>query len=698
MTLREAQRALQSGNLDKQDLFSLLQAIAAGLEASEASTNHDARDVLIRCLEYKDSFGNLCAILDSLLHRAGLYQYENLTDIDFRNHLEVEAHRYFDGSEFITLHSEQERVLRRLLAGENIVLSAPTSFGKSKLIDVLIADGRFEQIVLIVPTIALIDETRRRLKKFSRDFKIISHARQRQQKRNIFVMTAERFLNTKLTVSIDFFAIDEFYKLGFSAEDDQRVAALNQAFYRLLKTGAQFYLLGPLIQRIPEATQATFSCYFHYTKFSTVAVNQHRVRGSGSALDRLKTLVRTISGQTLLYCQSPNKASETLEALIDSRRESTETTNVANWLAEAFHPDWTLVKGMRRGIGLHHGRLPRSLSQWSVRLFNQEALQLLICTSSLIEGVNTSARNVIIYNNKVANKTLDYFTFNNIKGRTGRMFRHFVGDVYLFADPPEEELPFVDIPIVTQSQGTPSSVLLQMDDADLLPQAKERIEGIAEGEDIDVATLRAIPEMEPEQLMEMAKHLRTLSLRGAQYLNWSARPSWEQLRATCELLWKVWGEDYSHGVSSGAQLAFKLRGLQNGRPYNQQIVAELTAERYGAKSADEAVNRVLEFERYWASHQIPRWLNALDVLVKKILGINCNYVSYANQVEALFRSQYQTILEEFGVPIQISQKMVRRFQSLSDVDSIITTVRQLRTLPELTPFEQEVFRSCAEGV
>lgn len=698
MKLREALTLLRSGDVEDDDLFGLLQAVAAGLEAHEELERSEARDALIRCLELRDRFGQLSEILDSLLHRSGLFQYENLDDLEFRDHLAVETHRYFDGAEVITLHSEQERVLRRLLDGENLVLSAPTSFGKSKLIDILLAEGRFNQVVLIVPTIALIDETRRRLAKFSSEYKIISHAKQRQRSRNIFVMTAERFLNTKISEKVDFFAIDEFYKLGFSTEEDQRVSALNQAFYRLLKTGAQFYLLGPLVQRIPAATQRTFDCHFHYTQFATVAVNQHRVRGNGPPEERLKGLVRKLRGQTLLYCQSPNRAADTLNDLLETRSESQEVQETADWLAEAFHPAWSLVRGMRRGIGLHHGRLPRSLSQWAVRLFNREQIQLLVCTSSLIEGVNTSARNVIIYDNKIARRSLDYFTFNNIKGRTGRMFRHFVGDVYLFSEPPEEVLPFVDIPLVSQTANAPASVLLQMDERDLLPASRERIQGIAEQSQVSLSTLRAVPEMEPEQLMAMAKALDALSLRRAEFLNWSRRPTWDQLRQTCELLWSVWGSARLHGVTSGAQLAFKIVGLQHGRPYRDQIDAELNSERYPAKTVDEAVNRVFDFERFWATHQMPRWLNALEVLVKRIFNFDCRYSGYANQVEALFRPQYQSILEEFGVPIQISQKLSSRFRSLSEVDEILTTVRQVRNLGELTRFERDIFHTCVDGI
>ena len=49
---------------------------------------------------------------------------------------------------------------------------------------------------------------------------------------------------------IDFFVIDEFYKLSLNRDDD-RAIALNAAFYKLLKFSSFFYLLGPVINDIP---------------------------------------------------------------------------------------------------------------------------------------------------------------------------------------------------------------------------------------------------------------------------------------------------------------------------------------------------------------------------------------------------------------------------------------------------------------
>ncbi len=104
--------------------------------------------------------------------------------------------------------------------GESVVLSAPTSFGKSLVIDALIASGQYRNVAIVVPTIALIDETRRRLSRFSPTYKVITRVSQPLAERNLLVLTQERVLDIEKLPDIDLFVIDEFYKLSPDREGD----------------------------------------------------------------------------------------------------------------------------------------------------------------------------------------------------------------------------------------------------------------------------------------------------------------------------------------------------------------------------------------------------------------------------------------------------------------------------------------------
>uniref|UniRef100_UPI001EB10ECB helicase-related protein n=1 Tax=Vibrio anguillarum TaxID=55601 RepID=UPI001EB10ECB len=101
---------------------------------------------------------------------------------------------------------------------------------------------------------------------------------------------------------------------------------------------------------------------------------------------------------------------------------------------------WNYCKALKYGVVLHHGVLPRALQHFSVDIFNRSRRHnVLICTSTIIEGVNTRAKNVVIYENYNGLESIDKFTHNNIKGRAGRMYKHFVGRVYCLQSQPDDD-------------------------------------------------------------------------------------------------------------------------------------------------------------------------------------------------------------------------------------------------------------------
>ena len=63
-------------------------------------------------------------------------------------------------------HDAQKKIIDLIFQGNNIVVSAPTSFGKSLLIEDIVASNRYKNLLIIQPTLALLDETRKNLSKY----------------------------------------------------------------------------------------------------------------------------------------------------------------------------------------------------------------------------------------------------------------------------------------------------------------------------------------------------------------------------------------------------------------------------------------------------------------------------------------------------------------------------------------------------
>lgn len=609
----------------------------------------------------------------------------------------------------VVFHRVQAEVYRKLSSGENVLLSAPTSFGKTLVLDAIVATRRYANVVIIVPTIALIDEIRRRLGAQFPDFKVITHPGQTYAARNLFVLTQERFLAMENMPKVEFFFIDEFYKLN---DDSDRGALLNQALYRLMKTGAQFYFAAPNIGQLSEHLPPDLRASLVITDYATVAADTIRVKAKNDdeRRARLKEILQTVDGPTLVYCQSPPRAGEVTRWLREDAPEGGYAPGMpeaANWISRHFSERWTLSESMKLGVGIHHGKLPRWLGPLMVKGFDEGSLRVLVCTSSLIEGVNTRAKNIIIIDRNVSTKKYDWFTFANIRGRGGRMLKHFVGKVFLFNEPPPFELPDIDMPGLSQSDAAPESLLLSIEEKDRTERTKERLREITEQTELSQEVLRLNQGVDPQGQIKLARDLRTASRASLRDMIWdTASPSYPQLRAVFS---KFWNNMPPRGVSSHgarspehlAMLCLKMAGAQGDL---REVIANFTSRATTEKEYDKLVEDAFDFARFWIDHNLPVLIRAVDRIAQEILeerGIEPgSYASYAARVEAGFQPPLFLTAEEYGIPSQVLKKLQRRISGVQDLDRLMQRLTSLHhhTLPELTSFERSLLDDALASI
>ena len=200
MSAADVLHAIAQADGSVASIFSAAQALTQELRNDDLSTGAKL-DLVVRLLDkaqgLADERNGLGPVIGAICRDVGLYPYANVQDLSFRDLLAY-AYHMPAGLDGIVFHRVQTEVYASLLNGENVVLSAPTSFGKSLIIDALIASGKYNIVVLVVPTIALIDETRRRIwGRFQQEFQIVTHRAQvrREGTRVIYVLTQERLRN-----------------------------------------------------------------------------------------------------------------------------------------------------------------------------------------------------------------------------------------------------------------------------------------------------------------------------------------------------------------------------------------------------------------------------------------------------------------------------------------------------------------------
>lgn len=660
------------------------------------------RELTIRALNNREFLAEQYRpILDEITAATGLHPYivKNLRELSMRTALLHAAHEASGEMEGYVIHSAQAKILSYLAAGESVVLSAPTSFGKSLLIDLTIASRDFENVVLLVPTLALVEETRRRMARFSHRYSIITATNQELSEKNIFVLTQERYLAMRNEIpAVDFFAIDEFYKLSIS-DDGARSTQLNEALLHLMRLSPQFFMLGPSIHAIPDIASERLNCRFIIERFQTVVTELVALSKRPNKNEALARLLDNIEGQTLVYCQSPSSTRKVLAKYLELRRipvtTNTELLEAAEWTSKNFHEEWLVSVALKHGIGIHHGRLPRALARFMVRAFERGLINILLCTSTLIEGVNTSAKNVVVFDNKLGGNTqkhlLDFFTFNNIRGRSGRMFEHFIGNVYYFDTPPQEELPFVDIPAINPTETTPSSLLIKMSESNIPESLKSKYEDFRNNRFIEFDQLRAMSGIEPEMVIDTARYLYELPIQELGAFSWANKPQYDDLKITSEIIWEYMGGSVAAkraSIYSHKMMTFWLWELYKSRSVNKFRRAMIISQIQNGKKPDEAVENVLAFLRSWASFNYPKYLTSLHEIVNAILlkrGIAAaNYIPFATQIEHLFQPTAFSTLEEYGLPSEIAQLLADRkvFSGHDSLDLIMNSLRR----PDLIRF------------
>jgi len=692
--------------------FDVLREIAMLYARADDAANEEGRqvgrDLIIRCLERRDEMGEAAMLHDALLVQIGLFPYiETPEDLPLADRLILEAHRpLVEPRDAFVFHEMQAQVYARLMDGENVILTAPTSFGKTLIVDALIASGEYGSVVVVVPTIALIDEVRRRLSRLNKErelgYRIISHPGQTQGDRNIFVFTQERLLEEPHLPAVDLGVIDEFYKLSLGRDQD-RATLLNLALAKLRRKAKQLYLLGPSVGEL-NALPPGFEYRYIPSLDSTVAVDLIRVRRSNDERADLLAVCADLAEPTLIYVRTPARAHEVARWLVDAGVGSPGLPEAARWVASNYHPDWVLVRSLNAGIGIHHGRIPRALAHYMVSAFNEERLRFLICTQTLIEGVNTTAKNILIVDDQIVGKKLDLFTFRNIQGRAGRMFNHYVGRVYLFNEAPQDCLPAIDIPALSQPEGTPAELLLGLNEDELEPRSKERIAPYLEQDLLSIEVLRE-NSVDPDAQLALAQALRDDAQHLTNDLAWHGFPTYEQLKATVDLLWRHFpNARRGWGARSSAQLTQLINQAARGSTQQMLIANQAAYWLPQGRGIDEVVLDVLTFYRSGLSFGLPKYLRVLDAIQRDVfdrLGLPVgDYRQYAAAAEGVFMPQHLAALDEYGIPIELARKLQHLVLPRdATLDDVIERLRQLDPARiQAEPFEIELLRETQEGL
>lgn len=289
---------------------------------------------------------------------------------------------------------------------------------------------------------------------------------------NLFIYTPERFLSFKeknpITINFDFAFIDEIYKidneylLDEEVKENERDVAYRLSVFYALENNVDVLLAGPYIDFYDSRKNGyngSFNSFLNQNKIELINYNQYEIVSksyedikskkhidvdkylefdfeTNRKTDRLIEIVKKINAineNTIVYCSTRNYTETYAKTLLESDVFNNHSDNYyvdfINHISKNFNKDWTIIKALKRGIGVHHGLVPKYIQKEIISLFNSGQLRLLLSTTTITEGVNTSAKNLIVLHSKKGDKDLKKFDAKNIAGRAGRFLYHYSGRV-----------------------------------------------------------------------------------------------------------------------------------------------------------------------------------------------------------------------------------------------------------------------------
>lgn len=667
-------------------------------------------------------------IWGDIVEALGFYPYikRDLSIIDdsLSNEIRLSYHKskYLHN---VYMHCNQKVLSDMIFSGHNLVVSAPTSFGKSLLIEEIVSSKKFKNIVIIQPTLALLDETRKKLQKYNESYKMIVRTTQEpsETKSNIFLFTAERVCEYLHFWNVDFLIIDEFYKLSGS-RDDERSPALNNAFYKLLKLyNPQFYLLGPNINNVSDGFVRKYNAIFYKSNYSLVdsnVVNIYNTISKESGKNREKKLFELLislsNEQTIIYCSSPDRARSLSKKFYNFICENKKDNIVIDlpiieWITKNISAKWSINNILKCGIGIHDAALPKHITASIIDYFNDNRLKYLFCTSTIIEGVNTSAKNVIYYDAKKGRDIpIDYFDYSNIKGRAGRMMVHYIGNIYNFNVPPEKEEINVDIPFFQQNP-IKDEVLIQLDEDDVNNKQSKQYLAIKTISDKEKKVIKKNGLSVKGQL-SILNQLRRDIHKNTNFICWKGtKPKKEYLDYVLKLAWdNLLAESESKTITFN-QLSYLTHAygvwktpikelIENSVKYKVDKYKEIHSnyevpEQTLISFEDQSIKLILQVVRHWFEYKVPKFLstiNSLQEIVCNEVGIQPgDYLQLASIIENGFIPNHLTLLAEYGIPHSAIRKISMFIPANISDENLILYIKdhKLHLMDSLIQYEHD---------
>lgn len=366
-----------------------------------------------------------------------------------------------------------------------VIVNAPTSSGKSFVLQNYVINAilsnRSKCIVYIVPSRALIEQVIVELKGLVLENNVTSdtihiteipHDYSDVKEKIIYVLTQERVqLLLESNISVDLLITDEAQNIA----DEARGIILQSVVESIINRNndTKFIFAMPFVKN-PEFFLSVFDLGEDYViipsaespvkqNLYNIVVDTHATRNvriehildTGNRKYLCEKIIETeltdenrylailsvafgSQQNNIVFGSEPGKCEKISSFIMQliEKREDDELLAFSEFLKEHIHKDFLLAETIKYGVAYHYGALPSFIRKEIERLTVEGKISYIVCTSTLLQGINLPAQNIFIM--KPSKGRVDHkpgmmspSEFWNLIGRAGRLTKDYEGNVFL---------------------------------------------------------------------------------------------------------------------------------------------------------------------------------------------------------------------------------------------------------------------------
>ena len=142
------------------------------------------------------------------------------------------------------------------------------------------------------------------------------------------------------------------------------------------------------------------------------------------------------SGSSIVYASGKADAEKIAIkvslALPEGQDQSDELVELIGFVKKHVHKEFALARTLEKGVGFHYGHMPSLLRKQLEDQFRKQNIRYLVCTSTLLYGLNLPAKNIFLEKPTTGRgHAISGPDFWNLSGRVGRLGKELEGNVFL---------------------------------------------------------------------------------------------------------------------------------------------------------------------------------------------------------------------------------------------------------------------------